>query len=35
VIENLYVLSGLLGVSVDNLLVPVAVKKWEVLIEKR
>ena len=35
VIENLYVLSGLLGVSVDKLLVPVAVKKWEVLIEKR
>ena len=35
VIENLYVLSGLLGVSVDNILVPVAVKKWEVLIEKR
>ena len=35
VIENLYILSGLLGASVDNLLVPVSVKKWEVLIEKR
>lgn len=35
VIENLYVLSGLLDVSVDDLLVPVAVKKWNVLIEVR
>ena len=35
VLENLYVLSGLLGVSVDELLVPIAVKKWNVLIEAR
>ena len=34
VLENLYVLSGLLGVSVDELLVPIAVKKWDVLIEE-
>ena len=34
VIDNLYILSGLLGVSVDELLVPISVKKWEVLIEK-
>jgi len=35
VLENLYVLSGILGVSVDDLLVPIAVKKWNVLIEAR
>ena len=35
VIENLYILSGLLGVSVDELLVPVVAKKWNVLIETR
>lgn len=35
VLENLYVLSGLLGVSVDELLVPIAVKTWNVLIEVR
>jgi DNA-binding Xre family transcriptional regulator len=35
VLENLYVLSGLLGVSVDDLLVPIAVKRWNVLIEVR
>lgn len=33
VIENLYVLSGLLGVSVDKLLVPKAVKKCSFNIE--
>ncbi|WP_034469250.1 MULTISPECIES: helix-turn-helix domain-containing protein [Butyrivibrio] len=35
VLENLYVLSGLLGVSVDELLVPIAVRTWNVLIEVR
>ena len=35
VLENLYVLSGILEVSVDDLLVPIAVKKWNVLIEAR
>ena len=34
VLENLYVLSGLLGVSVDELLVPIAVKKWDVFVEE-
>ena len=33
VIENLYALSGLLGVSVDELLVPRGYKKMNVLIE--
>jgi DNA-binding Xre family transcriptional regulator len=33
VIENLYALSGLLGVSVDELLVPRGYKKLNVLIE--
>ena len=33
VVENLYVLSGMLGVSVDDLLVPVTKKKCRVVIE--
>ncbi len=34
VIENLYILSGLLGVSMDELIVPAAVKKNYCLIER-
>ncbi len=33
VVENLYILSGMLGVSVDDLLVPVTKKKCGVVIE--
>lgn len=33
VIENLYALSGLLSVSVDELLVPIVVKKMSIVFE--